>query len=265
MANTVKADFYRLFHSKGFYITQVALLLLVVMDVLTESKMVAFSININGSAGSAPEAAEVVWTGANALVQSSQGLSTLMYLILPLFVITIGYDLTRKTYKNLLTSGVSRIQFFVSKYLVFLFMCLMQFVIYYGVTFVVASSLHGMGTVDGELVIRFLRTFGVQFICMQGVFIFAVIVMNLFCSNVAAVLTVFMFPILLAAVSTLTVNVLKVKQMDWIKYLNFQGNMDAAWSNGFPQGYWVHVCLVSLGVIVGGGLLSYFVFRKKDF
>lgn len=255
MLNSIKADFYRLFHSKGFYITQGLLLLLVVTSVTGEA---LGSIGVTGQQSLQSDALEAVWTGRVTIEAMSSMASFLLYFCLPLFVITIGFDLTKKTYKNLLTAGVSRRGFFVSKYIVFVLMSLMQFVIYYGAAFVTACIKNGAGSINGEFIGNFFRVFGLQFVFFQAIFGLAVVAMNLVRSNVASVLAVIIFPIVVSMLAML------LKNADWLQYLNFQGNIDSAWVQGAPDGYWVKAVMASLASILVCLGLGYSAFQKQD-
>lgn len=37
MINAIRADFYRLLHTKGFFITQIALILIIIVSVFTQA------------------------------------------------------------------------------------------------------------------------------------------------------------------------------------------------------------------------------------
>lgn len=260
MLNTIRADFFRLFHTVGFYITQLVLVLMVVLDIRQKGLIFVMHFIINGQQMNFSDSlTNNSWNGVNTLQQLACGASTLIYFCLPLFVITIGYDLTRKTSKNLLSAGVSRLNFFLSKYLVFMSMCAMQFVIYYGAGFVFSSMLRGVGTFDGDFLRNFIQTLGIQFICLQGIFIFAVLALNLLGSNIAAVLTIMIFPGIILGVSTI------LDKVDWLKYINFQGNMDTAVLTSSPEHYWLKAVVTAIAFIALGSAAAYSFFRQRDY
>lgn len=119
MINAIRADFYRLLHTKGFFITQIALILIIIVSVFTQAL---------GSAGVMTEqlkhlqsgALDLKWDSYQTVIAMSTMAAYLIYFSLPLFVMILGYDLTKKTYKNQLAIGISRWYFFMSKYLIFL-------------------------------------------------------------------------------------------------------------------------------------------------
>ncbi|MGM0213837.1 ABC transporter permease [Enterococcus sp. AZ109] len=256
MVNTIRADFYRLFHSKGFYITQFVLITVVVLSVLTEGLATVGSNNemLNSLQDQVKQAQ---WSGANTVVSMSTMASFLIYFCLPIFVMTIGYDLSRKTLKNLITSGVSRGKFFFSKYVVFLVMSLMQFVFYYGSTFISASLKSGVGTFGSDYFENLFRAILIQFISVQGIFAFGLLVLFLTFSNISAVLTVVLLPVVISIVSIIN------NEVEVFRYLSFQGNIDAAWLN-VPDYYWVKVAVTCFVVIFICCTVSVATFRKRD-
>ncbi|RGW61932.1 hypothetical protein [Enterococcus durans] len=145
MINAIRADFYRLLHTKGFFITQIALILIIIVSVFTQAL---------GSAGVMTEqlkhlqsgALDLKWDSYQTVIAMSTMAAYLIYFSLPLFVMILGYDLTKKTYKNQLAIGISRWYFFMSKYLIFLLISACQFIFYYGFTFLAAGIRYGFGT-----------------------------------------------------------------------------------------------------------------------
>ena len=65
-------------------------------------------------------ALDLKWDSYQTVIAMSTMAAYLIYFSLPLFVMILGYDLTKKTYKNQLAIGISRWYFFMSKYLIFL-------------------------------------------------------------------------------------------------------------------------------------------------
>ncbi|MBO1305291.1 ABC transporter permease [Enterococcus sp. 669A] len=256
MVNTIRADFYRLFHSKGFYVTQIILIAVVVLSVLTEGLVTvgSFSETLHSLQEQANQAQ---WSGANTVVAMSTMASFLIYFSLPIFIMTIGFDLSRKTLKNLVTSGVSRGKFFFSKYVVFLFMVLMQFVFYYGTLFITASLKSGVGTFGPDYFENLFRALIMQFISVQGIFAFGLLVLFLTFSNISAVLTVVLLPIFISLMSAI------YSKVEVFRYLSFQGNIDAAWIN-VPDNYWLKVAVTCLVVIILCSTVSLASFRKRD-
>lgn len=107
MIKAIQADFYRLLRSKGYWITQVAMLAFLTLTVYLQA-IGGVGINTESpqEALSAVEAMQAMtWTSEVSLTLVTSMASMLIYFCLPLFVMIIGHDLTRKTYKNILTTG----------------------------------------------------------------------------------------------------------------------------------------------------------------
>ena len=90
MLHTIQADFYRLFRSKGFWITEAILVLNILSGVIfgatghvgvnTESKL--------------PQATEV-WTGFKALTNYSSSISVTILFTIIVITLVLGTDLTQ--------------------------------------------------------------------------------------------------------------------------------------------------------------------------
>lgn len=258
MFNTLRADFYRLFRSKGFYITQILLLLLVFLSVLTEA-IGTMGVQIDELDQLQTTFDELTWTGAQVLSTMSTMSVFLLYFCLPLLTLTIGYDLTRSTNKNLLTSGVSRLNFFVSKYLVFVVFSIYQLFFYYAVAFLTASVKNGVGEFGNGFLTNFLRAFGIQVLCLHAVFAVAILVLYLLFSNVSAVITVVVFPLAISVMQMI------FPKVSFFQYINFQTNMNAAWIETIgPENYWLKVAVSCILFIFVSLTISYQVFRRKN-
>ena len=121
MLHTIQADFYRLFRSKGFWITEAILVLNILSGVIfgatghvgvnTESKL--------------PQATEV-WTGFKALTNYSSSISVTILFTIIVITLVLGTDLTQNLYKNSLAYGVSRTSYYFAKSAVVLTIALFQ-------------------------------------------------------------------------------------------------------------------------------------------
>lgn len=257
MINTIRADFYRLFHSKGFFITQFLLIAVVVLSVSMEA-LGSVGLNVGDISSPQDSFALQQWTSATTLTAMSSMASFLLYFCLPLFVMTIGFDLSRQTYKNVLTSGISRGHFFLSKQVTFLVMSLMQLIFYYGSAFLTAWAKNGLGTFEADYLTNFIRMFGIQFLCLNAIFSIGMLLLYLTFSNVAAVLAVVVSPLLIAA------GTLALSKYDWLTYFNFQSLIDSAWIHAVPEYFWLKTALTAAGTVLICSVLSYEIFKKKE-
>lgn len=257
MINAIRADFYRLLHTKGFFITQIALILIIIVSVFTQAL---------GSAGVMTEqlkhlqsgALDLKWDSYQTVIAMSTMAAYLIYFSLPLFVMILGYDLTKKTYKNQLAIGISRWYFFMSKYLIFLLISACQFIFYYGFTFLAAGIRYGFGTPPENFWGDLLRMMGIQFITFQAIFAIALLLLTLTFSNVSAVIGVIVTSMVLGIISAV------LPKVEWLKYFDFQTNINIAWLKDMPEHYWLKAIIAALAFTIILGCLAYQGIRKRD-
>lgn len=108
MLHTIHADFYRLFRSKGFWISEIILALNIISGVLLGG---TGHVGVETGAKQAVKSASS-WTGVGSLINYSSSISMTVLFTLIVVSIILGVDLAQKLYKNNLTSGISRSGFF---------------------------------------------------------------------------------------------------------------------------------------------------------
>ncbi|GAB2024586.1 ABC transporter permease [Lactovum odontotermitis] len=256
MINAIRADIYRLFHSKGFWITQAVMLIVVISIVAQKVGSVGVSMTSSSDAPAKTAAAQApLWTPPYALLNFQTMSPLLIYFLLSLFVIIIGYDLKMKTLKNLFSSGMSRPHFFFSKFLIFNVIILIQFIFYFGLTFITAAILHGIGHYPSDFFSIFFGAWLLQLLFVQAIFAIGILVLYLTFSTVWAVLAIIFFPIAISLASVIT-------KLNWLNYFDFQSAMGAA--NNLPHGQIYKLILSALAAIIVLVGASYFYFQKKD-
>ena len=163
MIHTIQADFYRLFRSKGFWITEIVLFALMLMGATIGATGHLMSVNTTPPESEIPTQG---WNGVQALINASSQGSNLVFLCIILACIVLGVDLIGKLYKNSLTVGVSRTEFFLAKSVVLASIALMQILISLVIAFVPATILNGVGTMPEGFIGNLLLTIGLQFLCL---------------------------------------------------------------------------------------------------
>ena len=161
MIHTIQADFYRLFRSKGFWITEFILFVLMLMGAIFGATGHLMAIQTEE-----PEIPTHGWDGVQALINASSQGSNLVFLCIILACLVLGVDLIGKLYKNSLTVGVSRTEFFLAKSVVLASIALMQILISLVIAFVPATILNGVGTMPEGFIGNLLLTIGLQFLCL---------------------------------------------------------------------------------------------------
>ncbi len=161
MIHTIQADFYRLFRSKGFWITEFILFILMLMGATIGATGHLMAVNTTP-----PETPTHGWDGVQALINTSSNGSNLVFLCIVLACLVLGVDLIGKLYKNSLTVGVSRTEFFLAKSFVLASIALLQLIASLVIAFVPSTLLNGLGTMPDGFITNLLLTIFLQFLCL---------------------------------------------------------------------------------------------------
>ena len=161
MIHTIQADFYRLFRSKGFWITEFILFILMIMGATIGATGHLMAVNTTP-----PETPTHGWDGVQALINTSSNGSNLVFLCIVLACLVLGVDLIGKLYKNSLTVGVSRTEFFLAKSFVLASIALLQLIASLVIAFVPSTLLNGLGTMPDGFITNLLLTIFLQFLCL---------------------------------------------------------------------------------------------------
>ena len=162
MIHTIQADFYRLFRSKGFWITEFILFALMLMGATIGATGHLVSVNTTPET----EFPTKGWDGVQALINASSNGSNLVFLCIILACLVLGVDLIGKLYKNILTVGVSRTEFFLAKSFVLASIALLQLIASLVIAFIPATILNGFGTMPDGFIGNLLITIFLQFLCL---------------------------------------------------------------------------------------------------
>ena len=161
MIHTIQADFYRLFRSKGFWITEFILFALMLMGATIGATGHLMAIQAEES-----EIPTQGWNGVQALINASSQGSNLVFLCIILACLVLGVDLIGKLYKNNLTVGVSRTEFFLAKAFVLASIAFLQLILSLVIAFIPATILNGFGTMPDGFIGNLLITISLQFLCL---------------------------------------------------------------------------------------------------
>ena len=161
MIHTIQADFYRLFRSKGFWITEFILFVLMLLGATIGATGHLMSVQT-----APPETPTHGWDGVQALINTSSNGSNLVFLCIVLACLVLGVDLIGKLYKNSLTVGVSRTEFFLAKGFVLASIAFLQLIVSLVIAFIPATILNGLGTMPDGFIGNLLVTIFLQFLCL---------------------------------------------------------------------------------------------------
>ena len=160
MIHTIQADFYRLFRSKGFWITEFIFFAIMLMGATIGATGHLMSVQT-----APPETLTHGWDGIQALINASTNGSNLVFLCI-IVCLVLGVDLIGKLYKNSLTVGVSRTEFFLAKTFVLASIALLQLITSLVIAFIPATILNGFGTMPDGFIGNLLITISLQFLCL---------------------------------------------------------------------------------------------------
>ena len=253
MIQTIRADFYRLFHSKGFWITELVLLANILLGVLYKVTS-RFGTSIETDGQNVAQQAPVKMTGINALAHFSGHSDSIIFFTLIVVCLLLGVDLSRKLYKNSLAHGISRTEFFLSKTLVSFVVAIFQFILLLGLSFIIASSINGIGTAPAGFFGQFFITILVQLMITIAWIGIVSFVLYLSHSIAAVFITYFVGSALLAF------PVLLYPHIELFRYLTLRFGIELAADPAVV----LQASLVAIGIAVfflGNSLL---IFKKKD-
>ena len=249
MIHTIQADFYRLFRSKGFWITEFILFVLLLLGATIGATGHLMAIQTEE-----PEIPTHGWYGIQALINASSNDSNLVFLCIILTCLVLGVDLIGKLYKNSLTVGVSRTEFFFAKSFVLASIALLQLIASLVIAFVPSTLLNGLGTIPDGFVTNLLSMIFLQFLCLLAWLSIISFILYLTHSYLAVFIGYLISSILLSMPMLIFPN---IKILPYLS-LQFFYAMTANSESIF------YTLIVTLAVIVIFNLSGLAVFKKKS-
>ena len=249
MIHTIQADFYRLFRSKGFWITEFILFALMLMGASIGATGHLMAIQAEES-----EIPTQGWNSVQALINASSQGSNLVFLCIILACLVLGVDLIGKLYKNNLTVGVSRTEFFLAKAFVLASIAFLQLILSLVIAFIPATILNGFGTMPDGFIGNLLITIFLQLFCLLAWLSIVSFILYVSHSYLAVFIGYFVSSILLSMPMLLFPN---IKILPYLS-LQFAYAMTANSESIF------YTLIVSLAVIVIFNLSGLTVFKKKS-
>ena len=249
MIHTIQADFYRLFRSKGFWITEFILFVLLLLGATIGATGHLMSVQ-----PAPPELPTHGWNGIEALINASNNGSNLVFLCIILVCLVLGVDLIGKLYKNSLIVGVSRTEFFLAKFFVLASIALLQLIASLVIAFVPSTLLNGLGTIPDGFVTNLLLTISLQFLCLLAWLSIVSFILYLTHSYLAVFIGYLISSIILSMPMVIFPN---IKFLPYLS-LHFSYAMTANSESIF------YTLIVTLAVIVIFNLSGLAVFKKKS-
>ena len=250
MIHTIQADFYRLFRSKGFWITEFILFALMLMGATIGATGHLMSVNTTPET----EFPTKGWDGVQALINASSNGSNLVFLCIVLACLVLGVDLIGKLYKNSLTVGVSRTEFFLAKTFVLASIALLQLVASLVIAFIPATILNGFGTMPDGFIGDLLITISLQFLCLLAWLSIVSFILYVSHSYLAVFIGYLVSSILLS------MPMLLFPDIEILRYLI----LDFAYAMTSNSQSILYTIMVCVSVILFFSLSSLTVFKKKS-
>ena len=249
MIHTIQADFYRLFRSKGFWITEFILFVLMLLGATIGATGHLMSVQT-----APPETPTHGWNGIEALINVSNNGSNLVFLCIILVCLVLGVDLIGKLYKNSLTVGVSRTEFFLAKFFVLASIALLQLIASLVIAFIPATILNGFGTMPDGFIGNLLITISLQFLCLLAWLSIVSFILYVSHSYLAVFIGYLVSSILLS------MPMLVFPDIEILRYLI----LDFAYTMTSNSQSILYTIMVCVSVILFFSLSSLTVFKKKS-
>lgn len=250
MLHSIQADFYRLLRSKGFWILEAFMLLNILIGII-------FGIPFHlGVSTSNPEQAlnfSGNWNGIESMSKVSQNGMILFPVVVLLFLL-IGTDISKKLYKNAIPYGISRTSFYVTKFATLFSLTIFQFIQTYGVSFICASILNGVGLVPKSFFVHFSLTILVQLIGVLAWISLLSFVLYLTHSIIATILSFIVFN------SIFSLPLIFFPDIELLKYLNLNFSFEMSTHNDVI----IQTTILAICTIIIFNYLNVIVFKKKD-
>ena len=249
MIHTIQADFYRLFRSKGFWITEFILFVLLLLGATIGATGHLMAIQTEE-----PEIPTHGWYGIQALINASSNDSNLVFLCIILTCLVLGVDLIGKLYKNSLTVGVSRTEFFFAKSFVLASIALLQLIASLVIAFVPSTLLNGLGTIPDGFIANLLLMIFLQFLCLLAWLSIISFILYVTHSYLAVFIGYLVTSIILSMPMLIFPNIEILRYLS----LNFAYAMT---TNSQSIFYTIMVCVIVIFFFSFSGLI---VFKKKS-
>ena len=223
MKDFIRADFYRLIHSKGFWITEFVLFCVMSLGTLFQSN-IRFGANISNHETATQALGKL--TGIQALNYFADNTDSLFFFTIIIISMVLGVDLSRKLYKNCLSYGISKLSYYLSKFFVCVSIALLHLLFIQAISFVTASLSNGIGSAPSHFWSQLGAALFVQF--LSTIAWISIISLVLYASHsiVSSFLTYFIGGALLS------IPLIFYPDNEWLPYLTLRFNTAMAADGG---------------------------------
>lgn len=170
MIEIMKADLQRIFRGKGVYIT-FSLFVGFVLLTIFEAGHIGIRIETDTlSSHSDLDVTGFLLTGKEMVFYLMRNADNILYFILPFIIFIAGADFSSGTAKNMLTSGTSRVTFYLAKLLLAIGCSTFIYCSYLVIPTVFVTNKNGFGgSLNGEFFLSLIRPFLLQWLLILAV------------------------------------------------------------------------------------------------
>lgn len=194
---SIKADLFRLRKSKSIVIMSVVILLFIGILISTKSLGTVGVLN-EQTMSSLDGFKETVWTADVTATAMLSQITILMYFLIVIPVVVIGADFKNKSYKNVITTGISRTQYFIAKALTILIASFIFSVLFISISTILAGLLNGWGNIfEMQFCGHLLKIFIMKFFFVYATLLIGVVFACLTQNTIVMALSIIFVPIII--------------------------------------------------------------------
>lgn len=259
MLNIIKADWYRLRHHKGLYISFSLLILFLVlqgMGARGQIGVVTETMNQNVSS--------VVRTGAHMPMEILNAIDNQIYFLLAYIVFIAGADFSSHTVKNAIASGVSRLDYFLSKIILIALFALVIVLLSGIIPTLTATISNGFGDPfpKGHW-LMLLKAYGLVFYMYLALTVFGVALVFV-TKKIASVNSLYLVFSLVPTLLIMILSIIDTIFLDLLKF-EFVSNMRTIASiHVFTSEDYMRIFLIGGSLIFTSLATTYVFYRKCD-
>lgn len=255
MRNQLQADLYRQRHTHGLIYTS---LIMIVLAILVTYYRIVGGVLIAAPMSIRQHLYGTHWTVLDGIRSGFMFSTNLLYVLISVFVIVIGYEFSYGVYKNSLITGISRLQFILAKYCMILIDLLMILFLYNASIMLTGLALgRPLGESWSQLLLETTGILLTASFFMSLIFSIAILVLIVTRSVISGAVLIVVWPLLIAFAQRNT-------HWDWLKYGDFfTTSSDIAFGVTTGAKILPYFC-ASLGLLLLTTIASTLLIRKQE-
>lgn len=259
MLNIIKADWYRLRHHKGLYITLILLILFLGLQGMGARGQIGVITETTNQAVSTLEP-----TGSTMPMEILGSIDNQIYFLLAFIVFIAGADFSSHTVKNAISSGVSRLDYFLSKLALSALFALIIVLLSGFIPTIMATVKNGFGAplLKGQWLVL-LKAYGLVFYLYMALTVFGVM-LSFVTQKIASVNSLYL---VFCLVPSILIMILAIIDTFFLKLFKFEfiSNMRTIANIGTftPEDY-MRIFLIGGTLMVSSLAITYVFYSKCD-